>query len=275
MHAFGIPDLEFFREKVNPIFYEEGADKHSCAECHQNHSILRIAGLPPGMKELSEELIIQNMNSALKVINLSDPEQSLLLRKPRSPQGQGEVPADSPTGLVHVGGPRWDSNSNPAYETILTWIRDASKRTDLRISGTAIADSYSPDYPPAMALDNNPQTIWHTEFVGANPPYPHEIVIDLGAPSSTSAFQYVPRQDSVSGRVKEWELFVSVDGQEWGERVASGEWPNDATVQTIPLRHQGIRFVKLRGLSSVDGQPHMSAAEVIVLRAKQEVAVAR
>ena len=30
-----------------------------------------------------------NYNSALKVVNLGEPESSLILRKPRSPQGRG------------------------------------------------------------------------------------------------------------------------------------------------------------------------------------------
>jgi hypothetical protein len=274
VRTFGIPDLQFFKEKVNPYFYQEGADKHSCAECHQNHSILRIAGLPLGATELNEDLVIQNMNSALKVVNLGDPELSLLLRKPRSPLGQGAVPPDSPTGLVHVGGPRWATTADPAYQTILSWIRESAEGSKRRIGVNASVDSYSPDFPASLALDNNPQTIWHTEFVGAQPPYPHEIVLDLGAPSSTSAFQYVPRQDSSSGRIKQWEIYVSPDGTTWGGKVASGDWPNDASVQTVPLHLEGIRFVKLRGLSSVDGQPVMSAAEVIVLRRKEEVAKA-
>jgi HEAT repeat protein len=271
VQSFGIPDLDVFKEKVNPYFYEEAADKHSCAECHQNHSILRIAGFPTGATQMSEDLVIQNMNSAFKVVNLGDPEQSLLLRKPRSPQGQGAVPADSPTGLVHVGGPRWASTAHPAYQAILTWIREAASGNKRRLGAVASADSYSPDYPPGLALDNNPQTLWHTEFVGASPGYPHEIVIDLGSVSATSAFQYVPRQDTSSGRIKGWELYVSADGKTWGDKVASGEWPNDAAVQTVPFRHQGIQYVKLKGISSADGQPFMSAAEVVVLKAKDEV----
>ena len=32
-----------FRRKVNPLFYQPGEDKHACANCHANHTILRIA----------------------------------------------------------------------------------------------------------------------------------------------------------------------------------------------------------------------------------------
>ena len=36
-----------FRRKVNPIFYQAGEDKHACANCHANHTILRIAEAEP------------------------------------------------------------------------------------------------------------------------------------------------------------------------------------------------------------------------------------
>lgn len=270
IQRFGIPDVDFFREKVNPYFYAEAADGHSCYDCHQNHNILRIAPKPLGEGTMPESSIIENLNSALKVVNLGDPEQSLILRKPRSPRGQGTASPDSPTGLTHVGGPRWETTSDEAYQTMLAWIRDAATSNKRRAGVAASADSYSPDYPPKLALDGDPQTIWHTEFVGATPPFPHEIVIDLGEVISTTAVQYVPRQDSSNGRVKEWELYVSADGVDWGSAVASGEWTDDAAVKTVPLEASDIRYVKLRGLSSVNGLPLMSAAEVIVLRARGE-----
>ena len=79
---------------------------------------------PPG--GFSGEQLMINYNSALKVVNLGDPEASLILRKPRSPQGQGEAEPSSATGLSHVGGPRWETTEHPAYRAILEWIREAS-----------------------------------------------------------------------------------------------------------------------------------------------------
>ena len=68
-----------------------------------------------------------NYNSALKVVNLGEPEASLILRKPRSPHGAGGADPSSPTGLTHVGGARWESTESPAYRAILDWIREASR----------------------------------------------------------------------------------------------------------------------------------------------------
>ena len=121
--------LSTFRNKVNPIFYQAAEDGHSCADCHGNHTILRIA--PADAVGPGEDALMINYQSALKVVNLSEPESSLILRKPRSPRGQGDEDPSSPTGLTHVGGPRWDGPDHPAYRAIMDWVREASRAADL------------------------------------------------------------------------------------------------------------------------------------------------
>ncbi len=254
--------LSTFRRSVNPLFYQASEDGHSCADCHGNHTILRIAG--PDARASGEDSLMVNYNSALKVVNLGDPESSLLLRKPRSPQGQGGVDPDSPTGLTHVGGPRWDSTEHPAYRAILAWIREASKAAAQEGHERLSADSYSPDYEPALAGDGDLNSIWHTEFVGATPGYPHELVVNLGASRPIEGILYIPRQDSSNGRVRDFEIRVSPDGKNWGEPLAHGRWENDATFKYVALRTPTARYIQLRGLSEVEGRPIMSAAELAV-----------
>ena len=120
-----LPSLSTFRTKVNPLFHQAGGDSYSCARCHANHNVLRIVEPDPAGGDPDESLRI-NYQSALKVVNLGDPESSLLLRKPMSPRGQGAPDASSPTGLTHVGGPRWEGIDDPAYRAILGWIRETS-----------------------------------------------------------------------------------------------------------------------------------------------------
>ncbi|HMC64950.1 MAG TPA: discoidin domain-containing protein, partial [Gemmataceae bacterium] len=263
-------NLSTFRREVNPIFYQPSADGQFCAKCHVNHTILRLAEPPAPGKAPAPEDVMLNYNSVLKVINLGDPEQSLILRKPRSPHGQGNESADSPTGLTHVGGPRWEGNEHPAYLKLLAWIRSASASAgagsrNLKIAATAMADSYAPDHPPVLALDGDPATFWHTEYVGASPGYPHEFTIDLGRSQTVGGLIYVPRTDeSSNGRVKEYEVYVSQDAKHWGKPVAGGTWANDATTKYAPVQATLARYVKLRALNEVNGQPYMSAAEIVV-----------
>jgi hypothetical protein len=257
--------LSTFRRQVNPLFYQDGEDGQSCARCHANHTILRIAEAGPHGS--AEDPLIVNYTSALKVINMGDPESSLILRKPRSPQGQGGSDPSSPTGLTHLGGPRWDSTDHPAYRAILAWIRETSG------PGTAAegaaerlsADSHAPGHEPARAGDGDINTIWHTEFVGGTPGYPHELVVDLGAPRPIEGLLYVPRQDAPDGRVRDFEIRASRDGITWGEPLSRGRWENDPTFKYVTLPATVARYIQLRGLSEVEGRPFMSAAEVAVV----------
>jgi HEAT repeat protein len=253
-------DLATFRSQLEPIFYEPSADGQACADCHQNHAILRIAA-PQDLGTPAATGI--NYLSALKVINSADPEASLLLRKPRSPHGQGLPEAASPTGITHVGGPRWENTDHPAYKALLAWIRNAS-RSEQRIAATAAADSYAPGNDPEKALDGDPATFWHTEFQGATPGYPHEIALDLGQTRTLAGLLVTPRQDSSQGRVARFEIRLSSDGKSWSEPVAQGAWPDDPEPQYVGFNPQSARFLKLTGLAEVAGRPFMALAEIQV-----------
>lgn len=269
------PDILFFRDHVNKYFYEKGADKNACADCHATHTILGLAEPRKDGSPLTDSDLINNYRSLLKVVNVSDPEQSLVLRKPRSPFGTGASSEESPTGVTHVGGTRWaDGTANEAYQAILAFVRSArDESAPLKLA--ASADSYSPEYPPSAAVDGNPATSWHTEFVGAMPGYPHEIIVALESPREIAGLTYFPRQDGANGRVRDFEIYVSQDGKDWGHPLAKGAWDNDALPKTAFIPRAKAVFIKLRGLSEVTGQPFMSAAEIEVLTPKGDAKVAR
>lgn len=257
-----LPSLARFRAEVEPLFYQAGPDGHSCASCHANHGVLRIGeGGPSG-----DRLMI-NYASALKVVNLGDPSSSLLLRKPSSPMGTGAPDPSSPTGLSHAGGPRWDGSDHPASRALLSWIREASAGppSDGPAAPTASADGHAPGLEPALAVDGDPATFWETESVGASPGTPHELTLDLGSSRVVEALLYIPRQDSSRGRVKEFEVWLSADGRSWSGPVARGTWTDDPASRLVALPGgKPARFVRLRGLSAVDGQSVMGAAELAV-----------
>jgi hypothetical protein len=264
------PDILFFRDHVNPWFYRKAADQHACVDCHATHTILGLAERPDEGMELSDEAIAANYRSVMKVVNTSDPEQSLVLRKPRSPFGTGVAAADSPTGITHVGGTRWtDGVNNEMYQVLLAFIRSA-RTAPPPLGRTAQADSFSPAYPPAQAVDGNPATLWHTEYVGAEPGYPHELVLALEEAVEIAGVTVLPRQDSEHGRVRSFELYTSLDGIDWGRAQAAGTWKNDPLEKWVFFPRQRVRFVKLRGLSEVNGKNIMAVSEFAVIPAAPE-----
>jgi beta-galactosidase len=60
-------------------------------------------------------------------------------------------------------------------------------------------------------IDGQTANYWHTEWGAAQPPHPHQLVLDLGKPQVISGFRYVPRQSEGSGRLKDYRVYVGND----------------------------------------------------------------
>lgn len=99
------PDESYFRGYVQPILEKRGKDGYACVQCHASHAIFD-----------------GSWGSAMKVVNLDNIEDSLILKKPIS---SAETEGVAGSGVVpHGGGVRFEKDS-PEYNTILNWIRGA------------------------------------------------------------------------------------------------------------------------------------------------------
>lgn len=124
-----------------------------------------------------------------------------------------------------------------------------------------------------FAIDDDPATFWHTEWVTANPGYPHEVVIDLGESLELRGFSFLPRQDgSDGGLVAQYEFFVSDDPHRWNAAAAKGVFAN---ILNNPIRqrvvfdkHHRGRYVRFVALASPNSKPWAGAAEIDVLGPK-------
>jgi PKD repeat protein len=129
------------------------------------------------------------------------------------------------------------------------------------------SDSEEPSYwRAANAIDGNANTFWHTKWIGGSTAYPHEIQIDLGKTFQINGFRYLPRQDgSVNGTIKKYEFYVSEDGVNWGSWIATGTFESGTTVKEVIFAPKAGRFVHLRALSEVNGNPWASVAEIDII----------
>lgn len=116
-------DFDYFVNRVQPIFQRPALDGDSCARCHANHSILRLIPAAED-RALTHAQLRQNYLSALKVVDPVNPEESLLLIKPRSTfEGIGQPENYRRT---HGGDIRWQAGKEAdEYRTILRWIQGA------------------------------------------------------------------------------------------------------------------------------------------------------
>jgi beta-galactosidase len=61
----------------------------------------------------------------------------------------------------------------------------------------------------ANAIDGARDTFWHTQWQGASPAHPHQLVLDLGAEVTIHGIRLLPRQDSANGRIGEYRVFIA------------------------------------------------------------------
>jgi lysophospholipase L1-like esterase len=126
------------------------------------------------------------------------------------------------------------------------------------------------NYAATNAFDGNTNTFWHTRYfqINPDPPPPHEIQINLGAVHNIGGFRYLPRQDGISsGRIGQYEFYVSLNGVNWGSPVATGTFANNALEKEVSFIPKVGQYVRLRALTEVNGQPYTSVAELNVLQA--------
>jgi hypothetical protein len=107
----------YFVQHVEPIFSTPGPDGIACINCHSTHAILHL--LSPETREgtFSVEQLVNNYQSAHRVVDEGAPTNSFIVRKPTSPR-EGEV-----GGISHAGGVRWpDQKESWQYKALISWI---------------------------------------------------------------------------------------------------------------------------------------------------------
>jgi beta-galactosidase len=82
---------------------------------------------------------------------------------------------------------------------------------------------------------------------------------------------YTARTDNENGQVKEYELYASLDGKDWGDAISRGRFRRSNPEETIRLSSPvRARFLKFVMLSEQRGQPFASVAELEVVEAGRE-----
>ena len=92
---------------------------------------------------------------------------------------------------------------------------------------------------------------------------------------TVTAFTYNGRTDgNQNGMVKSYEVYLSMDGQDWGSPVAKGEFKNTTALQVATLNTpvQG-RYLKFVALSEINGNKWTSAAEIGIRASSDNTAV--
>jgi hypothetical protein len=120
-------DFRTFVTRIEPILARPGPDGKACVNCHASHVIFKLN--PPNAEgKFSDQDSEDNYKSAMRVVDITEPANSLMLIKPTRPtDSAGDVGDYLAT---HNGGQRWHGNqSSDEYRTVLDWIRGGRTQT--------------------------------------------------------------------------------------------------------------------------------------------------
>lgn len=154
---------------------------------------------------------------------------------------------------------------------LLTIASSARAQNEIMNAGFTITfvDSQEQGYEARLAIDNDPATMWTTAWIASHPPFPHEIVIQMGGASYLMyGLGYLARQDGIpNGNLKDFEISLSQDGMNFTV-ISKGSFVNtmDLQMNVFPVPTYA-KYIKLKGLNSVpESQPQdqnaMVAAEI-------------
>ena len=115
------------------------------------------------------------------------------------------------------------------------------------------------------AIDDDENTIWHTQYNPSTPDCPHELVIDMKQTYRITAFAYKGRNDGSNGRVERYEVYFSNNPRVWGEPAVSGTFNNSSDKQTVSIPSKPeARYMKFLVRTVADNKAYASAAEIYI-----------
>ena len=124
--------------------------------------------------------------------------------------------------------------------------------------------------PAAFVLDEDPNTIWHTDYSGGTVPMENRwIEIALAEKTKVCGVRYLPRPSGTNGDFREYEVYVSSDHGATYTKVTEGEWDKTRDWKTAGFDDVEATNVRITPIKT-EGN-FGSAAEVRVIAAGEEI----
>lgn len=125
------------------------------------------------------------------------------------------------------------------------------------------------------AIDGDPITFWQSQSKAPVTTYPHKLILELTKSMKLSGLTCLPAQTPAIdaknirqvGWIKDYVVYVSNDGENWGDPVVKGTFSYDENLKTILFsKSVETKFVKFVAVTGFDVEsPIASLAEISIL----------
>ena len=118
----------------------------------------------------------------------------------------------------------------------------------------------------AAVLDGDINTFWHSQWEGAEPPYPHWLLVDMKKPLKVISVDLTARQNNGNGMTK-FMLEGSTDGNSWTKLGEFTFVPATKSSQSYPVSSASpYQFIKLTMLEGLINSTHLAEFEVFTVK---------
>lgn len=165
--------------------------------------------------------------------------------------------------LDYAAGPAFKPAVELTPEQVQTAVaaRRAPRIRDLKAISV---DSAQAGFEAENAVDGDAATMWHTSWNEPVAPFPHYLQLELEKPLRLRGLTVLPRQDgNHNGWIKDYEVYVSANGRDWGTPVAQGAFAASPELKGVNFPNPvSARFLKLVALSGHAPGPWAAVAEI-------------
>jgi len=124
-------DYDVFKTSVQPILTSPRAGHARCIACHsRGGGNSYLEPLAPGSTTYTEEQSQRNFERIQRLVVPGEPLKSPLLINP--------LVEDAGGSHWHGGGKHWDSQDDPEWQTLATWVRTTTPTLDFEVFRTRV-----------------------------------------------------------------------------------------------------------------------------------------
>ena len=122
-------------------------------------------------------------------------------------------------------------------------------------------NTVEPSWPAANAIDNDINSYWHSKK-RRGPEFPYTFSVDMGSAQTLNGLRYRPRRFGTAFQIDDYEVLVSMDGQDWRQAAAGALGEGGRDPRDILFNPVEARYFQLRILSEVRGSSNVTIAEL-------------
>ncbi len=113
------------------------------------------------------------------------------------------------------------------------------------ISASASTENTADGEVIANTLDNNPNTIWHSNWHDSSVTLPVEVVFTFNTPTEIARLNYLPRQNGSNGNITKFDLYITDENNIESKIVENHTWDGDNSLKTVKFDSKTVKSVRM------------------------------